>query len=38
MVFREFDRDADFDGIRAGLIDPRKPVGDQIAVADKRIF
>jgi GNAT superfamily N-acetyltransferase len=42
MIVREFDQDADFDGIRACLIelqdferriDPRKPAGDQIAVA-----
>jgi len=42
MIVREFDRDADFDGMRACLIelqdferriDPRKPAGEQIAVA-----
>jgi len=38
VIVREFDRDADFDGMRAGLIDPRKPAGDEIAVAHIRIF
>jgi hypothetical protein len=38
MIGKEYDRDADFDGMRALLIDPRKPAGDQIAVPDIRIF
>jgi len=47
MIVREFDRDADFDGMRACLIelqdferriDPRKPAGDETAVAHIRIF
>jgi len=47
MIVREFDRDADFGGMRDCLIefqdferriDPRKPAGDEIAVAHIRIF
>ena len=42
MIIREYDQDADFDGMRACLIelqgferriDPRKPAGDEIATA-----
>jgi len=42
MIVREYDRDADFDGLRACLIelqdfergiDPRKPAGEEIAIA-----
>ena len=38
MIVREFDRDVDFGGMRAFLIDPRKPAGDETAVAHIRIF
>ena len=47
MIVREFDQDADFGGMRACLIelqdferriDPRKPAGDETAVAHIRIF
>ena len=38
MILSEFDRDADFGGMRAILIDPRKPAGDEITVAHIRIF
>jgi len=47
VIVREFDRDADFDGMRACLIelqdferriDPRKLAGDENAVPGIRIF
>jgi hypothetical protein len=38
MIVKEYDRDADFDGMRALLIDPRKPAGDEITFAHIRIF